>query len=256
MDLAYRESGAGPPLLVLHGLFGSGRNWHGIARVLAPRFRVLTVDLRNHGDSPHDPRMDYPAMAADVLELMNRLDLLSATVLGHSMGGKAAMLLALEHPRRVQRLVAVDIAPVDYGHHFHDLVDAMQSLPGATLASRRQADACLAGRIPDAPLRQFLLQSLVPTDGGFRWRINLSAIDAHMQAIVGFPALPEDLHYPGPALFIRGARSDSLAAEHEAAVRRRFPGARIETLPGAGHWPHAECPEEFLGRLQPFLLGH
>jgi pimeloyl-ACP methyl ester carboxylesterase len=245
VELHARESGAGAPLLVLHGLLGSARNWAAIVKRLAERRRVITADLRNHGDSPHHPRMDYPAMAGDLAALLDRLGIERTDVLGHSMGGKAAMLLTLTSPERIGRLIVVDIAPVSYTDRFTRLVEAMQRLPLDEIASRQDADARLAPDIPDDPTRSFLLQNLVRGGGGFEWRVDLDIIRHALPDILSFPPTPGG-RFERPALFIRGLDSHGLDDQHHAAVYDRFPAARIAGIENAGHWPHIDAPRSFL----------
>ncbi|RME34103.1 MAG: alpha/beta fold hydrolase, partial [Gammaproteobacteria bacterium] len=174
-SLHYTEQGEGRPLVILHGLFGSGRNWQRVARRLAEHYRVITPDLRNHGRSPHLPGMSYPEMAADLFELMERLDLPSTLLMGHSMGGKVAMTAALQQPEKVTALIVVDIAPVRYRHSFEPIFQALKSIPVEWIRSRQEAERLLAGYIDDSVLRAFLLQNLNRDESGFHWRINLDA---------------------------------------------------------------------------------
>jgi pimeloyl-ACP methyl ester carboxylesterase len=254
MTLHVTTLGEGEPLLVLHGLFGQGGNWTSIARRLAATRRVLLADLRNHGDSPHDARMDYPAMAEDIAALIaregGRMD-----VLGHSMGGKAAMLLALTAPDLVRRLVVVDIAPVAYPPVFGAYVAAMAALPLRPGLRRVEADAALREAVPEAGVRAFLLQNLRFGEGAPAWRCNLPVIAASLPAISVFPALPEAVRWEGEALFVAGERSRYIDAPGRAAALARFPAAAFAVVPGAGHWVHAEAPEAFLAAVTPFLAG-
>ena len=253
--LSFREYGTGAPLLILHGLFGSSANWGSIARRLANRHRVFCVDLRNHGNSPHTPTMSYPDMAADVRRFLDDHGLGSATVLGHSLGGKTAMTLALESPARVERLIVVDIAPVTYSHSYIGIVRALQGLDLSVVSSRAQADTLLKPALPVAALRAFLLQNLTAADGGYQWRLNLNAAAQSERAIKGFSIDGQPPPYPGRALFIRGARSDYVSPTHGPAIRRWFPTARIEVIPGAGHWVHVDKPDAFLDAVQSFLAA-
>jgi pimeloyl-ACP methyl ester carboxylesterase len=253
VPLHVTELGEGKTLLVLHGLFGQGGNWSGIARRLAATNRVLLADLRNHGASPHDPRMDYAAMAEDLAALIAARGGGPVAVVGHSMGGKAAMLLALTAPALVSRLVVVDIAPVAYPSSFRPYAEAMAALPLRPELRRAEADAALREAVPDAGVRAFLLQNLRFGDDGPTWRCNLPVIAASLDTISGFPALPEDRRWPGEALFIAGERSPYIDARAREAALKRFPAAAFAVVPGAGHWVHAEAPEAFLGVLVPFL---
>jgi pimeloyl-ACP methyl ester carboxylesterase len=251
VSLACQDVGQGTAVIILHGLFGSSRNWQTIARRLSARHRVISVDLRNHGDSPHADDMSYPAMAEDVCALADRLALSQPILLGHSMGGKVAMTAALLTPGRWRMLAVVDIAPVRYPDHFTSLVDTMQGIAASTLTSRAQADALLRDAEPDPTVRNFLLHNLVARDGHYRWRINLPGIRAALPDIAGFPGFAAE--YDRPVLFVRGERSRAILPEHEPIIRRLFPQAQIVTVAGTGHWPHAESPEAFLDALAPWL---
>ena len=245
------EAGEGPPVALLHGLFGSARNLGAVQRALAPRFRVLALDLRNHGRSPHEAAMDYPTMAEDVLETLDRRSALPAALVGHSMGGKAAMMAALTQPEQVKRLVAADIAPVPYRHGNESVAAAMLGLKLTPGLTRAAADAALAYAVPDAGMRAFLLQNLVPgTHPG--WRIGLREIAAAMPVIEGWDA-PAGLVYRGPTLFVAGAASDYVRAEDRPAIRTLFPAARFVTLKHAGHWLHVDNPSGFIAVLEAFL---
>ncbi|MBK1734004.1 alpha/beta hydrolase [Halorhodospira abdelmalekii] len=250
--------GDGPPVVLLHGLYGSGGNLNRVTRHLSRRYRVLVPDLRNHGRSPHHPRMDYPAMAGDVVALLAAAGIEQAAVVGHSMGGKVAMTLALQQPQRVAALVVGDIAPVAYEHSHGRLLAALQEVAVATAPSRQAVDAALAERIADAQVRQFLLTNLVPrsgADGGYTWRIPLATLAAAVPEIESFPACSGS--YPGPTLFLYGDRSDYFVPQRdEPAVCRLFPRAQQHALAGAGHWLHAEQPQAFNAALSDFLQRH
>jgi pimeloyl-ACP methyl ester carboxylesterase len=250
--LAMTEAGAGPPIVLLHGLFGAGQNWGGIRSVLARRFRVLTPDLRNHGSSGREAAMTYAAMAADVAETMDAAGMPRAAVLGHSMGGKVAMALALAHPERVDRLVVADIAPVRYPPALRGYVAAMQAIPLRHGLTRREADAILAAAIPEANIRAFLVQNLRFEADPPAWRLGLAEIAAAMPDIEDFPA-PPGARFDGPVLVLAGERSGYIRAEHHALFRAIFPGVAFATVAAAGHWVHAENPSGFLALLQPFL---
>ncbi len=247
------ESGAGGPLVILHGLFGAARNWGAIQRRLSARHRVLAMDLRNHGASPRSETMDYPSMAADVAEAIGAAGAAPAAVLGHSMGGKAAMALALTRPGLVSRLLVADIAPVPYPPRQARIVNAMRAVPLRPGLSRREADAALqAEGVQDPATRAFLLQNLRFEGGAPAWRCGLDEIAAAMAAIEGFPDLP-DARYEGPTLFLLGERSDYMQPEHRPRARELFPAARFLTLRGTGHWLHAEKPEEFTAVAESFF---
>jgi esterase len=250
----YGEAGARAlPLVLIHGLFGSAANWHGIARRLAVERRVLVPDLRNHGQSPWDARMDYRAMAADLVALLDGEGIARAHLVGHSMGGKAAMWLALSAPERVGSLVVVDIAPVTYASRHGALVSALAALPLAQLTDRRAADALLAQTIQSAAVRAYLLQNLVrDRSGGWCWRVNLEVLARSLDQILGFPPTA-DLQFPGPVLFLYGSRSDYVTGEGLPRIRALFPLARLRTIANAGHWVYADQPQEFLAAVSGFL---
>jgi len=249
MILAARSLGEGAPVALLHGLFGSARNLGNVHWALAARFQVIAIDLRNHGDSPHAATMDYPAMAADVLETLRAQDALPAAVMGHSMGGKVAMRLALHDPDAVSRLAVADIAPVPYPSHFGGYVEAMRSVPPES--SRTAADAALAPAIDDPRIRGFLLHNWRP---GVGWRIGLDAIGACLPRIEAWDMLDE-APYAGPALFIAGAKSSYILPEHRPVIRAQFPAARFATIKDAGHWLHAEQPAAFIETLDAFFAA-
>jgi len=251
MMLRAIESGQGPPVALLHGLFGSARNLGVVQRALAPRFRVLALDLRNHGGSPHAVAMDYPAMAADVLETLDQRAALPAALVGHSMGGKAAMIAALLHADQVERLVVADIAPVAYEHHNAEIAAALAAVTLSPGLTRAAADAALAEAVPDAGLRAFLLQNL-QFGAHPGWRIGLREIAAAMPVIEGWGA-PAGAVYRGRTLFVAGAASDYVRPDDRPAIRALFPAARFVTLKNAGHWLHADNPAGFVAVLEAFL---
>ncbi len=253
VELAFDDRGSGPPLVVLHGLFGAKRNWATIAKALAPRHRVLTVDLRNHGASPWDAVHDYPALAGDVARFIHTHVGGPAAVLGHSMGGKAAMVLALEEPDLVERLIVVDIAPAPSRTTLIDALQAMKNVPLATCTRRTEAETALAESIPDPAVRAFLVQNVTTGPNGLAWAVNLEALERNFPAIVGFPDVAAGRTFTGPTLFVVGERSDYVRPEHHAVIRRLFPAATIEVVAGAGHWVHAEAPDAFLAVLSGFL---
>ena len=249
--LHFREYGAGDPVIILHGLYGSSANWGSVARALAGRHRLILPDLRNHGDSPHRPGMSYEAMAADVVELMDGLGLDAPALVGHSMGGKVVMTLALQRPHRVRRLCVVDIAPVSYPPHLDDILAALEGVDLARTTSRAEADRQLAGRVDSPMVRAFLLQSLGCHDGRCRWRLNLPALRAGFGQLIDFPALAGS--YGGPALFLAGERSDYVTEGHLPAIQARFPAATVERVAGAGHWVHVDAPDVTIDLLREFL---
>ncbi len=253
LPLHHQIIGDGPPLIVLHGLFGSGTNWRSFARSMADSRQLHLLDLRNHGRSPHDDEMNYPLMVADLFAYIDQQSLQAVTLLGHSMGGKVAMLAALQAPERVSDLVVVDIAPVAVGQDHVPYIRAMQSIDLEGLTRRESASEMLSDAVPDAGIRHFLLQNLERDDDGFRWRLNLPALAANMSALHDFPVEKGKEEYRGPALFVRGEKSDYVSERHYAKIRKHFPAAEIRTVGGAGHWPHAEKPKDFADAVKPFL---
>jgi pimeloyl-ACP methyl ester carboxylesterase len=252
MILNLTESGAGEPLVLLHGLFGRSQNFGFVARRLAARFRVLSLDLRNHGASPHAPGMDYPEMAADVAETLQANGVAAYGVLGHSMGGKVGMVLALAQPSRVTRLLVADIAPVTYRHSNKQVANALRALPLGPRLTRAAAAAQLADTVPDPAVRAFLLQNL-QFGAQPAWRIGLDHIAEAIGAIEGFPVIQDGRIYAGDTLFLRGAKSGYVKDEAWPAIRTLFPAATLQTLDGAGHWLHADQPEAFAAAVERFF---
>jgi esterase len=243
---------AARPLLIVHGLFGSARNWGVIARHLAGLRAVYAVDMRNHGQSPRASSQSYREMAADLAEVIEAhggpMD-----VLGHSMGGKASMQLALTRPELVGRLIIADIAPVAYAHDQSGHIDAMESLDLTGLTSRGEADRRLAAVIEDASLRAFFLQSLDLKTNPPEWRLNLPVLRAEMARITGWPETQGQ--FPGPTLFLTGGKSHYVRPEHREVIKALFPKARFAKLPEAGHWLHAEAPRAFEETVEVFLTS-
>jgi len=254
VKLASRAYGEGPPLVVLHGLFGSGRNWHTIAGALAKNHRVHAVDLRNHGRSPWAEPMSYSEMIDDLRVFLDEHDLERASILGHSLGGKTAMLFALLYGQMVETLVVVDIAPVRYDHTYLSHVEAMKSIRLADCADRRHVDRELAKGVADQTLRTFLMQNLVSRKGTYAWRVNLEAIGASLEDLSDFPDV-EGLDYGGRTLFVSGEESDYLQPGYENGIRELFPWAEFEVIADAGHRVHADQPDAFIQRVAAFLDG-
>ena len=252
-QLAYNEFGDGPPIVILHGLFGSARNWDGIAKRLADRHHVFTVDLPNHGASPWRARMDYPGLADEVLAFIDARGLDRPAVVGHSMGGKVAMTLALRDAEAVGALVVVDIAPVAHAWTLGGHVDAMSGVPLSDLGRRADAATHLEAAVLDAGERAFLLQNLVSDGTGWRWRLNLPVIGRDMNEITGFPEFPSGAAYGGASLFLTGALSNYVGKEDAAPIEQLFPAARIVEIADAGHWVHAQQPAAFVAELTTFL---
>ena len=254
LELAHDAFGeSGPPVVILHGLLGSARNWTSIAKELAASHRVYALDLRNHGRSPWAATMSFDEMAGDVAAFIERHGLGAVTLVGHSLGGKVAMRLALTRPEPIERLVVVDVAPVAYAHTFGPFIEAMRRVDLSAVQRRSDADLQLQRAVPDAVLRNFLLQNLVKSEAGFVWRVNLEALAANIDELLGFPIPAADAAYGGPTLFIAGGRSRYIQPEHGPLLERLFPGAQQVVIAGAGHWPHAERPAEFLTHVRRFL---
>lgn len=254
-QLFHRDlGGAGkPPLVLLHGMLGSSRNWQSAGRDLTSGFHVLALDLRNHGASPHAPEMDYDALSADVVRWMDEHQLGEVAMMGHSMGGKTAMLLACRHAARVSRLIVVDIAPKAYFWPAHRAeFAAMHSLDLANLASRSAAEDSWSAAIPSLGMRKFLATNLErDADGRWRWAVNLPVLAAALPALEANPLRAGD-RFGGPALFIAGGRSLYVSAHDGEAIRRHFPAARIEAIAAAGHNPHVEARAEFVAFVNSF----
>ncbi|MFK7870236.1 MAG: alpha/beta fold hydrolase [Roseobacter sp.] len=248
--LAYSQFGnsAAPRVMLVHGLYGSGRNWGMIAKKLSDSFHVTTVDLRNHGDSPRTQTHSYPDMADDLAALIAHLGA-PTHLMGHSMGGKAAMVLALHRPELINRLVIADIAPVAYSHSQMPFIDAMRAVDLDVVTRRSEAEAQLAAQGVEPALCSFFTQSL--DIAGKRWKLNLNTLAKEMPQIMSFPAVTG--HFEGPALFLTGSNSDYVLPEHRARIRALFPQARIAKLKDAGHWLHAEQPRAFEAALRGFL---
>ncbi|GAA3527728.1 alpha/beta fold hydrolase [Zobellella aerophila] len=249
--LNHRRQGTGSPVLLIHGLFGNLDNLNGVNRVLAADHDVIAVDVRNHGLSPRTDTMSYQEMAEDILALLDQLELEQAAIVGHSMGGKIAMMTAKMAPQRVSKLVVTDIAPVAYRQARHDAVfQGLQAVQREGANDRREADRILSRYIEEAGVRQFLLKSFVAGTPE-TWRFNLQALIANYQEIIGWPG--SELSYDGPILFIKGGDSDYLLPEYQPEVLAQFPAATVRVIPGTGHWLHAEKPQLFNRLVQDFL---
>ena len=251
MHLHCQVYGHGQPLIILHGLLGSLRNWHSISEKLADRFQVIAVDLPNHGRSPHTAHMDYLSMAADIAELMQAHRLSRAHVMGHSMGGKVAMQMALLHAELVDRLIVLDIAPRAYSRRLDRIFAALLALDPKGFQTRKELEDTLAGPIPDLTTRQFLLTNLTHDPaGGFRWRIGLNEIHHNSSHLV--KALTEGTPFQGPTLFLRGEQSDFLLETDMDLIRRWFPQAKLQAIPHSRHLLHTENPEALLKAVLTF----
>ncbi|MCH8276364.1 MAG: alpha/beta fold hydrolase [Bacteroidetes bacterium] len=252
MQLFYRSYGEGHPLIILHGLLGSSGNWHALAgKVFSREYRVLTIDQRNHGRSPHSEEFSYDVMVDDLIGLMDDLGLESAHLIGHSMGGKTAMHFALTHSERVDDLVVVDIAPVDYPDLHDETFEALFAVDPSEYSSRKEIENALAVYIKGSRVRQFLLKNVSHEDGRYVWKMNLEAIhrgyDTLREAVLGWQP------FDGATLFIRGGKSDYVQDEHEISIRTLFPHAEMVTIDDVGHWIHAEAPDRFGEIVMAFL---
>ena len=240
------EGGAGRPLLIAHGLYGSARNWGVIAKKLSADRPVITVDMRNHGASPWFDTHSYNDLGADLTEVIASVG--EVDLLGHSMGGKAAMMAALQGAA-IARLIVADIAPVSYGHSQIQYIEAMRRVDLSQVTARSDADAQLARDVDDPALRAFLLQSLDVKDR--RWRLNLDVLAAEMPKILSFPEVSGQ--FDEQTLFLSGGASDYVLPEPRPTIKTLFPAARFAKIPGAGHWLHAEKPAEFMAVLSTYL---
>jgi pimeloyl-ACP methyl ester carboxylesterase len=253
MLLNFQEIGEGRPIIILHGLFGSARNWQGVARSLAETHRVITPELRNHGQSFHEESMSYIDMADDVITLCDHLNINDAILMGHSMGGKVAMTIALTHPEQFSALIIVDIAPFDYEHSFHVLLETMLNMDLNKLKSRADAEADLKMITNDINTIQFILQNLIRVDGKFCWRVNLDTIYKSLPSISQFPDNLKTRSCHMPSLFLGGSESQYIKSIHNTAIYQHFPAAEITMIEGSGHWLHAEKPKEFLKEVKTFI---
>jgi esterase len=255
MKLNHKIIGSGPPFIILHGLFGMLDNWRTIARMLEDKYQCILVDLRNHGRSPHNNEMNYRVMAEDVLELMIDLHIEHTYLMGHSMGGKVAMLFTLIHPEKVDKLIVVDIAPAKYPFHHAVEIEAIKSIHPSSLKSRNEAEDLLTQKLgSDQATIQFLMKNLsrLPDDG-FEWKANMPVLirnyDKLMAGIVASDTFDK------PVLFIRGQRSNSIRDEDWPAILTLFPKASLSTIPNAGHWVHADQPDALKNEVLTFIDG-
>lgn len=254
MELHFAAYGQGEPLILLHGLLGSLDNFHSVSLKLSAQLKVFALDLRNHGRSPHSSEMDYTLMAQDVRSFLERQGVPDALVLGHSMGGKVAMQLALLYPESVRKLIVADIAPHRYPPRHQKILTGMASLDLGHLQTRKEMEAALAPAVPDLGTRQFLLKNVVREGlGAFHWRIGLKEIIQNYLPLT--EAVTSDRAFHKPTMFLRGEISDYLVPEDMHSIRRLFPEARLETIPGAGHLLHTENPARFVKSVQDFLLN-
>jgi len=253
MELNYKIFGSGPPLIILHGLFGMLDNWRTIAKMLEDKFQCILVDLRNHGRSPHDDEMNYKVMAEDILALMNDLHIDHTIILGHSMGGKVAMLFSLTYPEKVDKLIVVDISPKKYPEHHQVELQAIESIDPSKINNRSEAEKALSIFLKnDNVTIQFLLKNLTRlSSGGFAWKANMSVLISKYHNLM--EEIVSSLPFEKPVLFIRGEKSDSLKDEDWPEIKSLFPNAILDTISGAGHWVHADQPEALKQQLVSFL---
>jgi len=246
-----QPQGSAPAVILLHGLFGSLSNLASAAKALGESFTTYQLDLRNHGTSPHNDNMTYPEMSNDILEFMDDHNITCAHILGHSMGGKVAMQVALNHPDRLLKLIVADIAPVTYAQHNNPALDGLQALSQMKLESRRQANKALSQYINEQPVRAFLLKNLYRAEtDSYKLRLNLPAILNHYQSIretlSGNP-------FSGPTLFLKGSDSAYIQQKHKETILHLFPNAKVKIINGTGHWLHSEKPEIFNRFVVQFL---
>ncbi len=251
MKLSYKKLGDGEPLVILHGLFGMLDNWFTLGKKFAENFTVYLIDLRNHGQSPHSDEWNYKVMSDDLLQFFDDHNIEKAKIIGHSMGGKAAMYFAGEHSERVKKLVVVDIAPRFYPIHHDTILKALLSIDLENLKSRNQADEVLSTYISDFGTKQFLLKNLARKENDntkFEWKFNLPVIEKNIQEVGVETAKGSTV----PALFIRGDKSDYINQPDETEIKKQYPNSDIVSI-NSGHWVHAEKPEEFYSSVMKFL---
>jgi len=256
LKLFYRKFGQGNPFLILHGLFGQCDNWQTQAKAIADKgFEVYIIDQRNHGLSPHDENFNYNAMSSDLHELITDLNYDKIILLGHSMGGKTAMKYAQDHSQKINKLIIADIAPKFYPPHHQKIIDALQAVDFGIIKSRKEASDILSRYIADLGTIQFLLKNIYwKTDSQLEWRFNLVSIINNIDNVgaeIEFSSISTNLNFR--TLFIRGEKSDYINNSDISIIRNNFPDAEFVTIPGAGHWLHAEKPNEFLNEIIRFI---
>jgi pimeloyl-ACP methyl ester carboxylesterase len=261
--LAYKKIGEGHPFIIVHGLYGMSDNWLSIANALKESYQIFLPDMRNHGMSEHTPTHTYEDMSRDLEHFFRQHEIERGILMGHSMGGKAAMRFALQNPEMISALIVADIAPVNYGLvpgsgqivQHASIVNALQNLPLENLSTREEAETELNKNVNDIRTTRFLLKNLVRDKNGFRWKLNLPVLQQFLKEISGgFEPLEFNPATSFPVLFIRGSKSDYVTIEGEKAIRKLFPFAKIESVEDAGHWLHADQPEKFIVTLKNFLF--
>ncbi|MEM7284595.1 MAG: alpha/beta fold hydrolase [Pseudomonadota bacterium] len=252
MELNFKQKGDGQPIILMHGMFGSLSNLGVVSRHFANEYHTISVDLRNHGDSPHTPNMSYPEMANDVLALMDKIGIKQAHLLGHSMGGKVAMQLALTHPSRADKVVVADISPVQYGARHDDVLAGLTALNEQDIQSRNHARDILEKYVSEAGVSSFLLKNVHRReDGTFGLKINLNAIlDNYFDSLT---LAPKGESYEGQVLFVKGQNSPYIEESHRPEILRLFPKAELKIIHNTGHWLHAERPDTFNRVVESFL---
>lgn len=254
MQLHSESCGAGPPLIILHGLFGSLENWRSMSRKLGQHFQVFSLDMRNHGGSPHSAEFSCALMAEDLKEFMDEHSLCSAHLLGHSLGGKVAMQFALTHPDFVERLVVVDIAPRSYPPLHTDIFTLLSFIPLERFSSRSEVRQELEKGISDRSVVEFLLKNITSTQSGMlQWRMNLKALQENYREIITAPEW--EGRFDKPTLFIRGENSDYIGLADLGGIKKYFPSAEVAMVAGAGHWVHVQAPDAFEGLVRDFLFS-
>ena len=253
MPLHFKKTGEGAPVVLIHGLFGSLENLGAIARFLSKQFTVFSLDLPNHGKSLHTDSTDLNSMCMLVKSWMEEHNLDSAHILGHSLGGKVAMELALNFPRCVDRLVVIDIAPVTYPARHNDVFGGLLSFDPNSIESRHEADAHLREHVEESAVRSFLLKNLVKVESGFEWRMNLPVIHQAYQNLISENRTERE--FLGEVLFLKGANSDYIQKAHREAIESRFPNTSLKVIDNTGHWLHAEKPEIVSKIITRFFTG-
>jgi esterase len=253
MQLYYKQLGeSGIPIVIIHGLFGSSDNWQAIGKALSDEYKVYLIDQRNHGRSPRSEDFTYEAMSEDLLEFIGQHNLIRPVIIGHSMGGKTAMKFAIQHPDLLSKLIIVDISPRYYPVHHGSILEGLKSIKLQQITSRQEADEQLARHEPHPTVRMFLLKNLHRTDqGSFDWRINLPVIDEQIENVG--EALSDEVSIDNPTLFLNGERSDYVKPDDKPLIRKIFTKAEFITIRNAGHWVHAEKPDEFVSIVRQFL---
>lgn len=252
IQLNFREVGEGPPLIILHGVFGSGDNWLTISKLFAPHFHVFLVDQRNHGRSPHTDDFSYDLLVEDLHDFANQQNLETFFLIGHSMGGKVAMKFAARYPGRLRKLVVVDIAPRYYNPHHQQILAGLKAIDPDTMSGRAEAEQAMAAHIPELDVRQFLLKNLYRNEEGkFAFRINLPVLERSI-AIIG-EALAPDSRIQVPSLFIKGQNSRYISDQDKTEIPVMFPNSSLVEIAGAGHWVQAEQPQLFADTVLDFF---